>query len=99
MEITTTLNLASAKALFEQNAILWETKDLIPTKRAEELLGETAVNFVCYNEATKLNKQLYSNDKQGIEISFLTWRGFSVAVTYHNLCILEQDEKYTEKLL
>lgn len=98
MEITKTLNLASSKALFEQNAILWETRDLIPTKRAEELLGEEAVDFVSCSDSP-MNRQLYSNEKMGIEIGFLTWRGFSLAVTYHNLSILEQGEKYTEKLL
>ena len=100
MEITKTLNLASSKALFEQNAILWETRDLIPTKRVEELLGEEAVDFVsCSDSDFRMNRQLYSNEKMGIEIGFLTWRGFSLAVTYHNLSILEQGEKYTENLL
>lgn len=98
MEITKTLNLTEAKALFEANAVLYGGQDYIPQKRAEELLGETAVDFEvdCGEPQKNRSMHTYKHAGKEYELILLTWGGFSLCVTWHNIEILEKDGKYSE---
>ena len=99
MEIKGLLNSDQAEELFNKEAIMISERDAVPVARAVELLGGDAVLCV------KLYANKYDGKgKDGgplllswialdgkTEVKFLTWPGFVLAVTYHNVFV--QDER------
>jgi len=73
------LNKAQADALFQREAVLMDTQDLIPDDRVMELFGERAVEFA---------HRMGGGGGYGIGdyTAFgLTYKGFQAAVSYHNV--------------
>ncbi len=92
------MNKAQAVALFEEHAILFGDTDAVPTTTAAALLGQTAVDYVLWEDRPgdgRRNKGYWNgigmNDYIKPLIHYLTLAGFLRAVTYNNAKLTEAD--------
>lgn len=91
------MNKAQAVALFEEHAILMGDTDAVPTTTAAALLGQTAVDYVLWED--KLGSGRHKGYWNGIGMNdyikpliyYLTLAGFLRAVTYNNAKLTEAD--------
>ena len=92
MEIKGLLSCSQAEELFEREAVLIKDGDAIPAARAAQLLGETPVSYAMTQEKSDhlLLRRVYANETT--LVSFLTWPGFALAVTYHNAILQAEKE-------
>ena len=97
MQITKVLNIAEATELFEKEAILFDTSDVVPFYRAIELFGEAAAAF--FDRTIKFEGYLdggadwnawgsCTDDRP--MTNYLYKAGFMKLVTEHNyLCVIK----------
>ena len=87
-EIKKMLNRDEALELFDREAVFINGHDVVPASRAAELFGAEIVDNINVYESNRKDGEdrfLYSWGTVNLErVSFLTWRGFIIAVTYHN---------------
>lgn len=79
------LKSAEVKDLFQKEAILLGTMDGVPVDRAAKLFGEEAACFAARYE--------HGGNGFGIgdyTLSYLTFRGFQMAATFHNVSALKK---------
>ena len=104
MEVKELLSSDQAEELFSRESALIDGDDLIPLLRASELLGASAVAYVKVFANRKIEhtgpllKKWSVNIVGGVlvdkavDVDFLTWPGFSLAVTYHNATLQAEKE-------
>lgn len=76
------LNLEQTKSLFDKEAILFFNCNVISKKRAEELLGTDAVKAAIQFGQGGQDYNSFCGKK--LELSYLYFSGFKIAVTYAN---------------
>lgn len=83
------LNRAQAKALFDSSACLIGDRDAIPQRKAREMLGADAIDFVLRMDAASSrpnSPRLVSGYGIGDYTAYyLTEYGFYAAVTFRNI--------------
>lgn len=94
MEQGKQFNKKQAMALFNENAILIGG-DAIPEKTVYNLFGAEAVRFVASIASGKKRPGEYRNGytANGRTIGYVTYEGFLIAVTYHNVSIQQKIEE------
>ena len=82
------LNKAQVAALFEREAILICTEDSVPEFRAVALFGKEAFEHV-----RKMPPGTYWNvyTAGGSAITYLTFRGFQAAASFHNVQLIREE--------
>lgn len=82
------LNKAQVAALFQREAVLMGTEDVVPTFRAAALFGESAVEH-----ARRLPDGQYSNGYGAGDytLMYLTFRGFQAAASFYNVQQLREE--------
>lgn len=83
------LKKEDALAIFEREAVLIGSSDVIPVYRAVALLGEEAVAFASKGGEDRNEYWLGSKEKS---IAYLYRAGFLKAVTHRNIVLLLQEE-------
>ena len=89
------LNCAQVKALFEQEAILIGSQDVVPEYRATELFGKEAVGFV--SRCSKTGNWFNCFGIGGFQLFYLTYAGFQQAASYANVQTICTGQKDREK--
>lgn len=86
------LNEEQAEELFHREAVLIKNDDAIPAARAVQLLGATPVSYAMVQHKSDhlLLHRVYTNETT--LVNFLTWPGFSLAVTYHSAILQAEKE-------
>ncbi len=76
------LNKAQVDALFQREAVLIGTEDVVPVSRAAALFGDSAVEY-----ARRCPSGRYSNGygAGGYTLMYLTFRGFQEAASFYNV--------------
>lgn len=86
-----TYNKAEVDELFNENALLIGSRDVIPVDRATLLFGKKAVE---YAGKWGVDRSSYGlGEKESIAITFLFRQGFYKAVTYYNIRAMQNIER------
>lgn len=81
------LNRTQVRNLFHKEAILINTRNVVPMYRAAEMFGEQAALFA-YERGSVKGDQTDYGSLYGIgyfQLFYLTYRGFQAAATYVNI--------------
>jgi len=90
MKISNILNKSQVDALFQREAVLIGTKDVVPEFRAMALFGDSAVEYA--REAP--DGQYWNGYGIGdYTLEYLTYKGFQAAASYHNAQQLREKER------
>jgi len=79
------LNKAQVDVLFQREAVLIGTKDVVPAFRAAALFGENAVSFAGRRGGAN------GYGAGGYTLLYLTFRGFQAAASYYNVQQLREE--------
>lgn len=86
------LNKAEARKLFEENAVLIGSTDVLPVQIAKELLGAEVINATLESrDSAGKYYNIWGNDCKFCK--YLTETGFFMAVTRHNIDLLGEPIK------
>ena len=88
------INKKTAMEIFEQEAILIGDRDGMPTFKAKEFLGADAVEFPNNFRGDNKNSYWIGDDRH---IEYLTQKGFLIAVTYRNVCLLQKEKALSQQ--
>lgn len=87
MEARKLLNREAFTELFNNNAVMIESQNVLPYDRAIQLFGQDAVDF-----AQKMSKRHFSGYGIGnYTLYFITLYGAELAATYNNVDILSEN--------
>lgn len=81
----TPMNAAQVKALFEREAVLFETEDRVPSFRAAALFGQGAVDHARNLNAAQPGKYENGFGIGTFTLYALTFKGFQAAASYYNV--------------
>ena len=82
------LNKAQVDALFQREAVLIGTKDVVPAFRAAALFGEGAVKHA---SSFPVGRYLNGYGAGGYTLLYLTYLGFQAAASFYNVQQLRDD--------
>lgn len=85
------LNKTQVSALFEQEAVLMGTEDCVPECRAAELFGKEAVEHARNMDRAAPGRYADGYGVGDYTMSVLTFRGFQVAASFHNVQVLREN--------
>ncbi len=89
------LNSKQVDQLFQQNAVLFGSRDGVPEYRVTELFGEAAANFSIRLNRNGGNHSVYGTGDYGVP--YFTYNGFQVAATYTNIQEVKMQESAKTK--
>lgn len=82
---------AQAKVLFEREAVLMGTADMVPDFRVAALLGKEAVEHVHRLDSARPGCFANGYGVGDFTLDALTFRGFQAAVSFYNVQRLRQE--------
>ena len=86
------LNKAQVAALFEREAVLMGSEDMVPEHRAAALFGNDAVKHAQSMDRTAPGRYANGYGVGGSTMFALTFRGFQAAASFHNVQVLRREE-------
>ncbi len=91
--MTELYNSAQAKALFEREAVLMGTVDMVPDFRVAALLGKEAVEHAHRLDSARPGRYTNGYGAGSYTLDALTFRGFQAAVSFYNVQQLRKEAR------
>lgn len=85
------LNKAQVTTLFEREAVLMGTEDRVPEHRVAALFGKDAVEHAKRMDGGSPGRYTNGYGVGDYTMSALTFRGFQVAASFHNVQLLRKE--------
>ena len=85
------LNKAQVTALFEREAVLMGSEDMVPEPRAAALFGKDSVEHAKRMDGGAPGRYTNGYGVGDYTMSALTFRGFQAAASFHNVQILREE--------